>query len=71
MRKTVIYDAVRLSTAFSSFLVSRLLNTSIPLSADGERFVTVAPVEDNDEEVVPLSVRVVQNWYEEFRDREQ
>jgi len=40
------------------------------VSADGQRFVTVAPVADGDETEAP-SIRVVQNWYEEFRDREQ
>ncbi len=41
------------------------------VSADGQRFVTMAPVEDGDEESAPPKIRVVQNWYEEFRDREQ
>ena len=36
------------------------------VSADGERFVIVEPAED-----VQPSIHVVQNWYEEFRDREQ
>ena len=40
------------------------------VSADGQRFVTVAPVEGEGETVTP-SVRIVQNWYEEFRDRER
>jgi hypothetical protein len=31
----------------------------------------MAPVEDGDEEVAPPTIRVVENWYEEFRDREQ
>jgi hypothetical protein len=37
------------------------------VSADGQRFIMVAPVE----EVAPPKIRIVQNWYEEFRDREQ
>ena len=41
------------------------------VSADGERFVTVAPAEDRDEEAAPPKIRVVENWYEEFRDHEQ
>ena len=40
------------------------------VAADGERFVTVSPVSDADEEAAPPKVRIVQNWYEEFRDRE-
>ena len=35
------------------------------VSADGERFVIVEPVGD----VQPV-IRVVQNWYEEFRGRQ-
>ena len=41
------------------------------VSADGQRFITIAPVEDGDEEAAPPTIRVVENWYEEFRDREQ
>ena len=41
------------------------------VSADGQRFVTMAPVEDGDEESAPPKIHVVQNWYEEIRDREQ
>ena len=39
------------------------------VSADGKRFLTTAP--DEDENAPPPSIRVVENWYEEFRDREQ
>jgi Tol biopolymer transport system component len=35
---------------------------------DGQRFVTVAPVE---EEGATPKIRVVENWYEEFRGRQQ
>ena len=45
--------------------------TMYDVAVDGERFVTVSPVEVPDEEAAPPSVRVVQNWYEEFRDREE
>jgi Tol biopolymer transport system component len=38
------------------------------VSAAGQRFLTVAPVEGF--EAAPLSIRVVQNWYEEFHERE-
>ncbi len=37
------------------------------VSADGQRFVMVETLEDPP----PPLIRVVQNWYEEFRDREQ
>ena len=37
------------------------------VSADGQRFLTVAAVED---EAPPPKIRLVLNWYEEFRDRE-
>ena len=35
--------------------------------ADGQRFIMVAPVEDDDEDAAPPKIRIVQNWYEEFR----
>ena len=34
-----------------------------------QRFVLADSLDD--EQVKPLSVQIVQNWYEEFRDREQ
>ena len=40
------------------------------VSADGERFVMVAPVEGG-EETETRSVRLVENWYEEFRERDE
>ena len=39
------------------------------VSADGQRFVMVALIEE--EGFAPPKIRIVQNWYEEFRDREQ
>jgi hypothetical protein len=39
------------------------------VSADGQRFLTSTPVED--ENAAPPTIRIVQNWYEEFRDRER
>ncbi len=39
------------------------------VSADGQRFVLREAVEG--EIGKPPAIRVVQNWYEEFRDREQ
>jgi len=41
------------------------------VSADGERFLTIAPVEAEGEETAPPAIRIVLNWYEEFRDRAQ
>ena len=43
--------------------------TKYDVSAAGQRFLTIAPVEDGHQTETP-SVRIVQNWYEEFRDRE-
>jgi Tol biopolymer transport system component len=39
------------------------------VTADGQRFVMIAPVEGDEAE--PPTIRVVLNWSEEFRDREQ
>ena len=47
------------------------LTTSYDVSADGQRFIMVAPVEDDDEDAAPPKIRIVENWYEEFRDRER
>ncbi len=51
------------------------LRSGIPVpqydvSADGQRFLTVGPAEQG-AEAAPPKIRVVQNWYEEFRNREQ
>ena len=40
------------------------------VSADGQSFLMIAPVETDGEETAPSSIRVVMNWYEEFRDRQ-
>ena len=39
------------------------------VSADGQRFLTTTPAED--ENAPKPSIRVVQNWFAEFKDREQ
>ena len=39
------------------------------VSADGQRFLTITPVGDANGEAPPPKIRIVQNWYEEFRDR--
>ena len=38
---------------------------------DGQRFVTFSAVEQDEGEEAPPKIRVVMNWYEEFRDRDQ
>ena len=38
------------------------------VSADGQRFVTIAPTEGETDQ--PPAIRVVQNWYTEFKDQE-
>jgi len=40
------------------------------VSADGQRFILAEPVEEGADAPEP-SIRVVQNWFTEFRDREQ
>ena len=40
------------------------------ISADGQRFILAEPVGEGTEAPAP-SIRVVENWYEEFRDHEQ
>lgn len=40
------------------------------VSADGRRFVMIALVEQGEEEAL-AKIRIVENWYEEFRDWEQ
>ena len=47
----------------------RVWNPTYDVSADGQFFVVVEDI-DTTEERSPL-IHVVQNWYEEFRDREQ
>ena len=40
------------------------------VSADGQRFIMSAPIEAAEGESANPSIRVVQNRYEEFRDRD-
>jgi Tol biopolymer transport system component len=47
------------------------LTRGYDVSADGQRFITVAPAEADGEEEAPPAIRIVQNCFEEFRDREQ
>jgi hypothetical protein len=42
------------------------------VAADGQRFVVAMPFEFSEEEEMAFrTIRIVQNWCEEFRDREQ
>ena len=51
---------------FSELSLQRGNYQNYDVSPDGRRFVVVEDVE-----VAPPRIHVVQNWYEEFRDREQ
>jgi serine/threonine-protein kinase len=53
----------------STDLVFGPLVAQYDVSADGRRFVTIAPVEGP--ETAPARIRIVENWYAEFRGREQ
>ena len=65
--------AVEVSTRpiFTTGATTRLfqLRGSYDVSADGQRFVVIETIEN--EEAKAPSIHVVQNWYKEFRDREQ
>ncbi len=57
---------------FESDALTSNFSTTYDVSADGQRFVMTMTVGDGDDgEMAPPSIRIVQNWYEEFRDREQ
>ena len=68
--------AAATNPSFTSGAVTRLFQdailfgTTVPrydVSADGHRFVLPEPVADPEEK--PPSIHIVENWYEEFRDR--
>ena len=52
----------------SSFGISLTNTWPYDVAADGQRFVLVEPVEND--EAKPPAIHIVQNWYEEFRDRQ-
>jgi hypothetical protein len=54
----------------SDILGSANLSPTYDVSADGQRFVTIAPASQDAEETPP-KIRIVENWYEEFRNRER
>ena len=77
---TLVAVAVSTRPSFSVGSVTRLfehraLLTSLwpfaryDVSGDGQRFVLPVPVDEEVEDAV--SIHIIQNWYEEFRDREQ
>ncbi len=53
----------------SNLLRGQVLWRGYDVFPGGQRFVTFAPSEDGN--TAPTTIRVVQNWYEEFRDRKQ
>jgi len=53
----------------SEDLLTPFVSLTYDVSVDAQRFLTVAPLAD--ESALPPAIRIVQNWYEEFRDREQ
>ena len=49
------------------------VNNSLPnydVFPDGEKFVALEATQESDREAERPAIRIVQNWYEEFRDRE-
>ena len=78
--QTLVAVAVSSGSSFSVDSATRLfehaglgLATSYApydVSADGQRFIVAEPVEESADAPAP-SIRVVQNWYEEFRNRYQ
>ena len=52
----------------SQDLYNRVVSLTYDVSVDGQRFLTIAPFPD--ENAAAPTIRVVENWYEEFRDRE-
>ena len=58
----------RSESLFSSPRLRYYLNYDV--TPDGEKFVLVEPAEVDGEDAAPV-IRIVQNWYEEFREREQ
>jgi len=55
----------------STDLISSLSGAAYDVSADRKRFLMTTPVQTNGEDIAPPKIRVVQNWYEEFRDRQR
>ena len=77
-RDTLMAVAVATTPSFTSAAVTRLFQDAnllgiydprYDVSADGRRFVLPEPIVGAEEK--PPSIHIIQNWYEEFRDREQ
>ncbi len=75
-RDTLMAVAAATTPSFTSGAVTRLFqdanllgpgNPRYDVSADGRRFVLPGPVAGAEEK--PPSIHVVENWYEEFKDR--
>jgi len=71
--ETLMAASVTTTPNFSAGQAKRLFESSelgrdngFDVSADGQRFVVVETVKEPD----PPTIRVVQNWYEEFRARD-
>ena len=60
------FSAGEASRLFSELSLQRGRYPNYDVSPDGQRFVTVETVEN-----VTPAIHVVQNWFEEFRGREQ
>ena len=79
--ETLISVAVSTTQGFSAGLAKSLFehpgldaggSSTFDVSADGQRFVVVEDVESEEgEQAKPPSIHVVENWFEEFKDREQ
>jgi dipeptidyl aminopeptidase/acylaminoacyl peptidase len=54
----------------SDDLISNTSSVTYDISGDGQRFITIARVEQDAEEAPP-KIRIVQNWFEEFRNRQR
>ena len=76
-RDTLMAVAVATAPSFTSGPVTRLFqDASLPgttprydVSADGRRFVLIEPVAVAEEK--PPSIHIVENWFEEFKDRSE
>ncbi len=80
--QTLVAVSVSSGSSFSAGSATRLfehpglglgagiLSAPYDVSADGQRFVVAEPLGEGADATKP-SIRVVQNWYEEFRGREQ
>ena len=76
---TILAAPVSTQSGFTSGQPTRLfawpnlkVDGSLPnydVFPDGEKFVALEPAQGSDREVERATIRIVENWYEEFRDR--